>query len=446
MDPQTVGISVTIAMVVMLLLRVPIAVSLVATGYCGLVLVLAARGGGPMMFDNAFGAANNFLGQLAYSSTAEYTFTTIPMFLLMGYIATEGGFTRDIYGTARLWLARVPGGLAVASSVGCAFFAAISGSSLATAAAMGRMAVPEMLNWKYDKGLASGVVAASGTLGSLIPPSILMILYAVFTEQSIAKLFVAGVIPGLLSLAMYVGMMMVRCKLNPELAPLVPRATFQEKVHSLKGTWGMIALISLIVAGLYSGLFTPTEAGGIGSMGAFLLCLFSRRINVGKTSSAFRETLKSTSMLFAAIIGAYMVTTFTALTGIAGDLTSWAAGMENVPPLVILASLSLLYIFLGTFMGAVEIMLLTLPIVVPIINGLDYNLIWFGIIMIKYLEIGMVTPPLGINVFIIKSVAGDSIRLGQIFKGVAWFIVMDLITLTILILFPEITLYLPSLM
>ncbi|ASK32907.1 TRAP transporter large permease [Alloalcanivorax mobilis] len=446
MNPQTIGIGVTVLMLGMLLLRVPIAISLVAAGYGGLVLVLAARGGDTLMFENAFNAANSFLGQLAYSSTAEYTFTTIPMFLLMGYLATEGGFTRDIYGTARLWFARVPGGLAVASSVGCALFAAISGSSLATAAAMGRMAVPEMLNWKYDKGLAAGVVAASGTLGSLIPPSILMILYAVFTEQSIAKLFVAGIIPGLLSLFMYVGMVMLRCKLNPALAPPVPQVSFREKVHSLKGTWGMITLIGVIVIGLYTGMFTPSEAGGIGSFGAFLICFLSGRLNRHKTSNAFKETLKNTSMLFAAIIGAYMVTTFTALTGIAGDLTTWAAGFENVPPLVILASLSLLYVFLGTFMGAMEIMLLTLPIVIPIIKGLEYDLIWFGIIMIKYLEIGLVTPPIGINVFIIKAVAGDSIRLGQIFRGVSWFIVMDLITLAILILFPGLALYLPSLM
>jgi len=443
MDPQTIGIAITVLMVAMLLLRIPIAVSLVSTAYLGLTLVLLTRGGS---FDAVFHSVNSFLGEMAYSSTAEYTFTTIPMFLLMGYVATEAGFTRDIYSAARLWLSRVPGGLAVASSVGCAMFAAISGSSLATAAAMGRMAVPEMLDRKYDKGLATGVVAASGTLGSLIPPSILMILYGVFTEQSIAKLFVAGILPGLLSVAMFTGMIMVRCRRNPQLAPPVPKADFAEKLHSLKRTWGMVGLIVLVVAGLYSGMFTPTEAGGVGSFGAFLLAFMTRRLGKDGTSRALKDTLKGTSMLFAAIIGAYMITTFTALTGIAGSLTSWATGLENVPPLVILASMSLLYIFLGTFMGGVEIMLLTLPVVVPIIKGLDYDLIWFGVIMIKYLEIGMVTPPIGINVFVINSVTGDRVRLGQIFRGVSWFIVMDVITLTLLILFPEIALYLPSLM
>lgn len=444
MDPQTVGIAVTTGMIALLLLRVPIAIVLVTAGYVGMVLVIAARSQG---FDVGAGmnTANSFLGNLPFSSTAEYTFTTIPMFLLMGYLATEGGFTKDIYSTARLWLGRVPGGLAVASAVGCALFAAISGSSLATAAAMGRMAVPEMLARGYQKGLATGVVAASGTLGSLIPPSILIILYAVFTEQSIAKLFIAGVIPGLLSLGIYVGIVMVRAKFNPSLAPPVERTTMRVKVDSLRRTWGMLALIGLIVAGLYSGLFTPSEAGGIGAAVAFMLCLFSGRLDRKKTSVAFSETLKTTSMLFAAIIGAYMVTSFTALTGIAGDLTSWA-GSFDVEPWVVIASLSVLYIFLGTFMGAIEIMLLTLPIVIPIVQGLDYNLIWFGIIMIKYLEIGLISPPIGLNCFIIKAVVGGEVSIGQIFKGVAWFLVADIVTIILLVAFPQIVMFLPDMM
>lgn len=444
MDPQTVGIAVTAAMVALLLLRIPIAIVLVTAGYAGTVLVVAARG---QDFDIMAGvyAANSFLGQLPYSSTADYTFTTIPMFLLMGFLATEAGFTRDIYGAARLWLGRIPGGLAVASAVGCALFAAISGSSLATAAAMGRIAVPEMLSRGYQKGLATGIVAAAGTLGSLIPPSILMIIYAVFTEQSIAKMFVAGIIPGLLTVLAYVGLIMVRAKLNPSLAPALERVPMREKFASLKGTWGMMLLIILVVMGLYTGVFTPSEAGAMGAAVCFLLCYFSGRLNGGKVSNAFKETLKTTSLLFAAIIGAYMVTSFTALTGIAGALTAWA-GSFTVHPVVIIACLSLLYIFLGTFMGSIEIMLLTLPVVTPIIQGLDYDLIWFGIIMIKYLEIGLVSPPIGLNVFIIKAVTGNAISIGQIFRGVSWFIMADIAIIILLVAFPEIVMFLPDLM
>lgn len=444
MDPTTIGIVVTAGMVVLLLLRIPIAVVLVTTGYVGIVAFMAARGDG---VDLARGlrTANSFIGEIPYTSTAVYTFTTIPMFMLMGYLASEAGFTRDIYRAARLWLARVPGGLAVASSVGCALFAAISGSSLATAAAMGRMAVPEMLARGYDKGLATGVVAASGTLGSLIPPSILMILYAIFTNQSIAKLFVAGILPGALSLAMYVLMMTIRVKINPSLAPPVPQVSMREKLGSLKSTWGMLSAIVLVVAGLYTGTFTPMEAGAIGAAVVFLLSVFSGRLKRKNTSAAFKETLKSTSMLFAAVMGAYMVTSFTSLTGIAGDLAVWA-GSFDVHPVVILVSLSLLYVFLGTFMGPIEIMLLTLPAVIPIIQGLGFDLIWFGIIMIKYLEIGLVSPPVGINCFIIKAMVDKSVRLGDIFRGVSWFIAMDIVTIALLIAFPEIVTFLPNMM
>lgn len=444
MDPLSVGIFVTIGMITLLLLRVPIAIVLVTAGSVGMVLVIAARGQG---FDIAAGVytAKSFLGDLPHSSTAEYTFTTIPMFLLMGYIATEAGFTRDIYSAARAWLGRVPGGLAVASSVGCALFAAISGSSLATAAAMSRMAVPEMLSQGYQKQLATGVVAASGTLGSLIPPSILIILYAVFTEQSISRLFVAGIIPGLLSLAIYVAMVIVRVKLNPSLAPPTAKTPMIEKVRSLKNTWGMFLLIGVILSGLYMGLFTPSEAGAIGAGVAFLLSLFSGRLDSKRVSNAFGDTLKTTSMLFAAIIGAYMVTSFTALTGIASALAAWAGGFD-VPPYVVIGCLSLLYIFLGTFMGAIEVMLLTLPIVIPIIEGLDYNLIWFGIIMIKYLEIGLISPPIGLNCFIIKAVVKNEVSIGQIFSGVSWFIAADIVTIVMLVAFPQIVLFLPNMM
>lgn len=444
MDPTILGTLIALGMITLLLLRIPIGVTLVTTGYSGIVLFMALRGDG-FELQRGVQTANSYLGDLAYTSAASYAFTTIPMFILMGYLASEAGFTRDIYRAAKLWMGRLPAGLAVASAVGSAMFAAISGSSLATAAAMGRMAVPEMRAAGYQKGLATGVVAASGTLGSLIPPSILLILYAIFTNQSIAKLFVAGVLPGILSLAMYVLMMVVRSKLNPKLAPPIPAATNREKVQSLKHIWGMLLTIVVVIGGLYSGVFTPTEAGSIGASVVFLLSFFSGRLKRKETSAALTETLKSTSMLFIAIVGAYLVTSFFSLTGIAGDLAGWAGGLP-VHPLVVLLSLTVLYILLGTFMGPVEILLLTLPAVIPIIQGLGYDLIWFGIILVKYLEIGLISPPVGLNCFIIKAVVDKTITLGDIFKGVGWFIAMDIVTIALLIAFPEIITFLPSLM
>jgi C4-dicarboxylate transporter, DctM subunit len=439
-----VGWGLTAAMLGLLMLRIPIAVALIGTGYAGMVLMLGREETG-IDWLHGMQAANAFLAKLAHSSTADYTFTTIPMFLLMGYVAAASGFTSDVYNAARVWLARIPGGLAVASAAGCAIFGAICGSSVATAAAMGRIAVPEMLARGYDSKLACGVVAAAGTLGALIPPSILFVLYGVFTEQSIAKLFVAGIVPGLLSLAMYVLIIVIRVRLNPTLAPREPSVAFSEKVRALKGTWAMLLLMALVIIGLYAGWFTPTEAGGIGAGAALALCLVTRRLDRTKFKIAVNDTLRNTSMLFAAIIGAYMVTSFTALTGIADGLTSWAAGF-SVPPFVTILSLSVLYILLGTFMGALEMMLLTLPIVVPIVQGLGYDLIWFGVMMVKYLEIGLISPPIGLNVFVIKGVVGDRVPLNDVFRGTYWFLAMDCVTIALLTAFPKIATFLPELM
>jgi tripartite ATP-independent transporter DctM subunit len=441
---ELVGWGLTAAMLALLMLRIPVAVALIGTGYVGMVLMLGREEGG-VDWLHGMRAANAFLAKLAHSSTADYTFTTVPMFLLMGYVAAASGFTSDVYTAARVWLARIPGGLAVASAVGCAVFGAICGSSVATAAAMGRIAVPEMLARGYDSKLACGVVAAAGTLGALIPPSILMVLYGVFTEQSIAKLFVAGIVPGLLSLAMYVLFIVIRVRLNPALAPREPSVPFAEKVRALKGTWAMLLLIALVITGLYTGWFTPTEAGGVGAGAALALCVLTRRMDRGKFETAVNDTLRNTSMLFAAIIGAYMVTSFTALTGIADGITNWAAGFD-VPPFVTILSLSVLYIVLGTFMGAVEMMLLTMPIVVPIVQGLGYDLIWFGVMMVKYLEIGLISPPIGLNVFVIKGVVGDRVPLNDVFRGTYGFLAMDCVTIALLTAFPKIATFLPDLM
>jgi len=441
---HTVGLVLTAVMLALLLLRIPVAITLIGTGYAGMVLMLGRSETG-LDFVHGAEAANTFLAKLAHSSTADYTFTTIPMFLLMGYVAAASGFTGDVYNAARVWLARIPGGLAVASAAGCAVFAAICGSSVATAAAMGRIAVPEMLDRGYEPKLACGVVAAAGTLGALIPPSILMILYGVFTEQSIAKLFVAGILPGLLSLAMYVLIVVVRVKFNPALAPTEPRMPWRAKFAALKGTWAMLLLLALVITGLYAGWFTPTEAGGIGAGTAVILCVLARRLNRAKFMDALYDTLRNTSMLFAAIIGAYMVTSFTALTGITDGLTTWAAGFD-VPRVVTMLSLSVLYILLGTFMGAVEMMLLTMPIVVPVVQGLGYDLIWFGVMMVKYMEIGLISPPIGLNVFVIKGVVGGRVSLSEVFRGTYWFLAIDCVTLALLIAFPEIATFLPDLM
>jgi len=426
------GIGV-ILMILLLFMRVPVAFALLGVGWGGVAVLRSTGAADAVMSADTFGSLLNF------------DLTTIPSFMLMGYIAYVAGFTREVYDAARLMFGRLPGGLAAASTTGCAAFAAVSGSSLATAAAMGKIAVPEMIRRGYDKGLATGVVAASGTLGSLIPPSVLMILYAVFTQQSIALLFIAGILPGILSAGIYIAMILIRAQINPSLAPgMKERISFREKLRSLKGTWAITLLFIIVMGGIMIGFFTPMEAGAIGASGAFLIALAAGRLTREKLGRAFLDTLRQSGSIFAIIFGAHVFTRFMALSGLGQWLADIATSYSDQAVPVIIA-LSVIYIILGTFIGPIEIMLITLPIVIPVVESYDISLLWFGIIMIKYLEIGLITPPLGFNVFMISSVVGKSVPIVTIFRGVMWFLAMDVVTLALLISVPAITLFLPEL-
>ena len=410
-------------MLLLVAVRVPIAFGMALVGFLGMIVAVGWPEGGEFSYQRGFDAAWSYASFEPFSFIASFPIVAVPLFLLMGYVAFHAGFTRDIYFTARMWLSRLAGGLALASVAGCAMFAAVSGSSLATAAAMGKLAVPEMLRYKYDPGLASGVVAASGTLGALIPPSILMILYGLFTEQSVGRLLMAGFIPGVLSAFIYMAMVWTRARLNPNLAPAAEAVTWGDRFASLKGTWSIIALFMIVMGGIYTGIVTPTEAAAAGATGAWLLGFLAS--------------------IFALVLGAKLFVGFIAITGVAGALTVWATSLD-VAPVWIVVSLSGIYIVLGTFMDPIGMMLLTLPVVTPVIEELGFSLIWFGVIMIKYLEIALITPPVGLNVYILKGVVGDTIPLETIFKGIFWFLAMDVVTLAVLIAFPEISLWLPN--
>ncbi len=423
--------------------RVPIAFGMATVGFVGMILAVGWPEGRDFDFDRGFDAAWAYASFEPFSFIANFPIVAVPLFLMMGYVAFHAGFTQDIYYAARVWLSRLYGGLAMASVAGCAMFAAVSGSSLATAAAMGKIAVPEMLRYKYDKGLAAGVVAASGTLGSLIPPSILMILYGIFTEVSIGKLLLAGFIPGVMSAAIYMAMIYVRARLNPELAPRAETVAWIDRIIALKGTWSIIVLFTIVMGGIYLGIVTPTEAAAAGAAGALLLGFIAGRLNRQKTWNALVETVRQCANIFALVLGAKIFVGFIALTGVANVVTLWAATLD-LPPIMIMLMLSLVFIVLGTFMDPLGMMLLTLPVVIPVISDLGYDLVWFGVIMIKFLEIGLITPPVGLNCFILKGVVGDAISLETIFKGILWFLLMDVFTLAILIYFPEISLWLPN--
>lgn len=418
----------------LLALRVPVAFALGGVAVGGILLLRGPE------------AAMGVLTTQPYDFVAHWTLSAVPMFLLMGSVAYHSGLTQSLFGAARLWLSWMPGGLAVASTAACAGFAAASGSSVATASAMGRIAIPEMLRYRYDPGLAAGSVAAAGTLGSLIPPSILMVLYAIFAEVSVSKALMAGILPGILSAAMFSLMIVVRCKLNPALGPSVQdKVTWGQRLAVLRQVWPLPALILAVIGGMYSGVFTTTEAAAGGALMAFFIAAAQRRLSFAVFKASIVEALTGTAIVFFIAIGGVLLSRFMAFSGLPafmGDVIESLA----VDKLTLIIIISLIFIILGCFLDSIGLMLLTIPILLPMLEAVGADMIWFGVLVIKYLEIGLVTPPLGMNVYVIKSVVGNTISLEKIFKGVTWFVVTDIGTLALLIAFPGIALLIPNLM
>ena len=388
------------------------------------------------------GVAGKVVGFLPHGIVAHYSLSVIPLFIIMGYYAYYAGLTDDIFFTARQWVGHLPGGLAIATVFGCAGFAACTGASTASAAIMGRVAIPEMRKYGYHPRLAAGVVAASGTLASLIPPSVILVIYGIITEQSIGALLIGGFIPGVVSAAIYAGMIYTRVRISPELGAVQPKASWKERFYALKGTWGVSVLIFLVIGGIYSGVFTPTEAGGAAAFSAFLMALGMRRLTVERLKESLLETGRTTIMIFSIIVGVLIFVRFLALTGLPTTFGKFVVGLP-VPPLVILLLILSIYVFLGMFLDAIGMMMLTLPIVFPAVVALGYHPIWFGIIVVKMCEICLITPPVGLNCYIVNSVAPD-IPLEEVFRGIIPFVAMDILTVGVLIAFPQIITFLPQ--
>ena len=311
---------------------------------------------------------------------------------------------------------------------------------------MGRIAIPEMMKQGYDKGMAAGVVAAAGTLGSLIPPSILMVLFGIFAETSIAKLLIAGILPGILTAVVYASMIILRCKLRPELAPVVAeKYSLREKLSASSEVWPLFALIIGIIGGIYAGIVTPTEAGAFGAFLSFVLAWTQKRLTWKLFKDSVNEALINTAKIFFIAVGAVMLTRFLALSGLPFFMGQMIGDWALDPVLLIIA-MSLIYVVLGMFLDPLGLMLLTLPLLLPMFDALDLDLIWLGVLVIKFLEIGLMTPPVGFNVYIVKSVVGDTIPLGTIFRGVAWFLGCEVVIVALLVYFPQISTFLPQLM
>jgi len=430
MDQLIMGFLGLAAIFVLVVLGMRIAFATALVGFVGLWVM------------KNMGVAANVIGFLPHGIVAHYSLSVIPLFIIMGYYAFYAGLTDDVFFTARQWVGHLPGGLAIASVFGCAGFAACTGASTASAAIMGRVAIPEMRKYGYHPRLAAGVVAASGTLASLIPPSVILVIYGIITEESIGALLIGGFIPGVISAAIYAGMIYTRVKISPELGQVQPRASWKEKIISLRRTWGVLLLIFLVIGGIYSGVFTPTEAGGAAAFSAFLMALFMRRLTIERLKESLLETGRTTIMIFSIIVGVLIFVRFLALTGLPSSFAEFILGLP-VPRLLILLMILSVYVFLGMFLDAIGMLMLTLPIVFPAVVSLGYDPIWFGIIAVKMCEICLITPPVGLNCYIVRSVAPD-IPLEEIFRGIIPFVAMDVLTVGVFIAFPQIITFLPS--
>lgn len=427
-----IGLVALAALFILIAIRMPIGPALIGVSFCGLWALMGWR------------VAWGSLGVIPYQFSASWILSSVPMFLLLGFIAFHTGLTQGLFKAARLWLSALPGGLAIAAVFGASGFAAVSGSSVACSATMGRIAIPEMLKAKYHPELATGTLAAAGTIGALIPPSIILILYGIVAQEPVGGLFLGGIAAGLLTALGYILVILLRVWRNPELAPSITEpVSSRERLQALGETWPVILLAIGIFGGLFSGVFTPTEAGAIGAALATLIAAFKRTLTWQAFFNAITETVQTTAALIVIGIGASLLTRFLALSGTGDFLTDAILGLEAGPTTIILGVI-LLYLLLGMFLEPIGAMLLTLPIVLPLVDGAGFSLLWFGIILTKLLEIGMITPPIGMNVFVIKGVVGQLVSTSAIFRGIFWFLLMDFVVVFVLVAWPEIILFLPT--
>ncbi len=432
MSDIQIGTAGLIAVILLIALRTPIGLVLITVSYLG----IWAIGG--------HSAAWGMLSVMPHTLIASWTLSAVPMFLLMGFVCYHCKLTNGLFDAARLWFQRLPGGLAIASVFGCSGFAAITGSSVACAAAMGKIAVPEMLRHKYDIKLATGTLAAAGTIGALIPPSIPLIIFGVIAQVSITQLFLAGIGVGVATALSYVIVILIRVTLNPSLAPRSDaHATWAEQITVVKEVWPVALLILGVLGGLFGGLFTSTEAGAVGALLSVIIGAAKGTLTRQAMSRSIVETLVTCGSVFIVVIGASMLTGFLTLSGIAEAISSGAQAL-NAGPVTLLLAITLVYLFLGMFLEPIGAMLITLPIFLPLIGVANINIIWFGAFVAKLVEIGMITPPVGLNVFVLSSTVGSKIApTDVIFRGVLWFFVADLFVVALVIAVPDIIMLIP---
>ena len=430
MSETAVGVWGIAALFLCLGLRMPVGMSLLFVGFVGIWFLDGLR------------PAIATMSAETYSTTSAYALTIIPLFILMGNVAGAAGYSQRLYDAAHAWVGRFRGGLAWSTVMGCAAFSAVSGSSVATAVTIGKVALPEMRRFNYADGLATGSVAAGGTLGILIPPSTGFVLYAILTEESIGRLFIAGILPGLLLSGLFIITITLITSLNPEQGPAGPRTTMREKVFSTASSLPLIFVILVSIGGIYLGVFTPVEAAGVGATLVTVMALVSGKVSIGQFPAILQETVTVTAMLYLIVIGAHVFGPFLALTHIPATLAEGLSAL-GLGPYGTLLLILVGYIILGMFFDGLAMLVVTLPVVFPIITGLGFDPIWFGVVAVVVIEMGLITPPVGINVFVVKGVAQD-VPMAKIFRGVFPFWIAMAVCLALLVLFPQIATFLPS--
>ncbi|USK68707.1 TRAP transporter large permease [Peribacillus asahii] len=431
MSVEVLGLLGIILMFVLMFLRVPIAISLIVPGLLG---VLYIRG---------WASIEAALESIVWTHSFSYTFSTVPMFLLMGELLFISGISTDLYDTFRKWLGHFKGGLATSTIGASALFAAASGSSVASTGTMGVIASKEMRSSGYNDKFSSGTIAAGGTLGILIPPSGAFIIYGILTEQSIGKLLIAGIMPGIILTLLFIITIYISVRFQPALAPDNPiKYSWKERFLSIKSTIWIIVLFAIVIGGMYAGWFSPTEAAGIGAAVSVILAFIKRKLTFKTLVLALERTLKTTGFIFAIIIGAFVLNYFLALTGLPEVLASFISSLD-VPWWVIMLMILIMYFILGAVMDSLAMIVITIPIISPIIQALGFDLIWFGVWIVVIIELALITPPVGMNCFVLKGAVPD-LKLEDIFKGAARFIVPILVMLVLLVIFPAIALWLPN--
>jgi C4-dicarboxylate transporter DctM subunit len=430
MDPSTIALLGFAGMFVLIALHVPIGIAMAVTGIVGFASI------------TGWGPALSLLATEPSSTMASIDLAVIPLFMLMGSLAATGGLARDIFATAEALVGHRPGGLAATTIVASAGFGAVCGSGVATTATFGRVALPEMLARGYSKGSSAGAVAAGGTLGIIVPPSSIMILYAVLTEQSVLKLFTAAILPAILSVLLYLSAIWIVARRNPDAMPGTERLPVADRIRAIGQSWGAITLAVIVLGGIYSGFFTVNEAAAVGVVFTFFFALARGKLNRQTFVGVLSEASAATVMIYVIVFGAMIFSYFVSLSGASQEIIGWINGL-GLPPLGVIFLLVLVYLFLGAFFDEVAAVVVTLPFVLPIILALGYDPVWWGILNVALIGVGMLTPPIGINVMLLNSMRSD-IPLSSIYRGILAFFLADCVRILVLTLFPQVTLWLPS--